>query len=272
MQTNIFFHCNLDIASVISYAISMNRIKQSLFVFLLAILLLPLGIGKSCAASPTHVPILMYHYIRDYNNPKDPTGNTLSVSPANFDQQMNYLSSHGYTPISLDTLYGIFNHQAASPAKPVVLTFDDGYIDFYANAYPILRKYNFHAVTFVVTGFVGQPAYLSWNNIHEMQSSGLITFEAHTVTHAYLPKLSYQAMLNELQQSKQTLQSQIGYTVNFISYPYGAYNWTVQSAAQQAGFVGGLGTWYGQASYKSMNMPRVRVNGNFSLQTFASRL
>lgn len=250
----------------------MNKLNRFILIVMIEILLLIPNISKSYGASPTHVPILMYHYIRDYNNPKDRVGNTLSVSPANFDQQMNYLASHGYTPITLDTLYGIFNHQAASPAKPVVLTFDDGYNDFYASAYPILQKYNFHAVSFIPTGLIGQGAYMSWGNIHEIQSSGLVTFEAHTITHAYLPRLTYQGMLTELQQSKQTLQSQTGYTVNFIAYPYGASNWTVQRAAQQAGFVGGVGTWYAQASYKSMNMPRVRVNGDFSLQTFASRL
>lgn len=216
------------------------------------------------------IPILTYHYIRDYNNPKDPIGNRLSVSPDVFDQQMAYLASHGYTPITLDTMYGIFTGQTTRPQKPVVLTFDDGYIDFYANAYPILRKYNFHAVAFVVTGFVGQPAYLSWGNIKEMQTSGLISFEAHTATHAYLPKLSYASMTNELQQSKATLQSQIGTVVNFIAYPYGATNWIVQNAASKAGFFGGVGTWGGYASYKSMNMPRFYVNN--SLQSISSRL
>ncbi|HWY78919.1 MAG TPA: polysaccharide deacetylase family protein [Candidatus Sulfotelmatobacter sp.] len=215
------------------------------------------------------IPILTYHYIRDYNYPKDTLGISLSVSPTTFDQQMNYLSSHGYTPITLDTLYGIFKGKAARPAKPIVLTFDDGYIDFYANAYPILKKYNFHAVSFVVTGFVGQSAYLSWNNIHEMQSSGLISFEAHTITHAYLPNLSYANMLKELQQSKATLQAQNGTVINFIAYPYGASNWNVQKAAQTAGFVGGLGTWGGYASYPSMNMPRIAIRN--SLQSISSR-
>ncbi len=79
-------------------------------------------------------------------------------------------------------------------------------------------------------------------------------------------------MLKELQDSKNTLQSQTGYTVNFIAYPYGASNNMVWNAARQAGFVGGLGTWYGKASYPSINMPRVRISGNISLQNFASRL
>jgi peptidoglycan/xylan/chitin deacetylase (PgdA/CDA1 family) len=107
------------------------------------------------------IPVLMYHYIREYHFSKDPTGNQLSVSPNSFDQQMQYLVSHGYTPISLDTMYGILSGKASVAGKPIVLTFDDGYIDFYANAYPILKKYGFHAVSFVPTRFVGRPEYVS---------------------------------------------------------------------------------------------------------------
>ncbi len=85
------------------------------------------------------IPVLMYHYVRNFTYPGDPEGHVLSVSPANFDAQMAYLSSHGYTPISLDTAYAIETGASPSPGKPVVLTFDDGTIDFYANAYPILK-------------------------------------------------------------------------------------------------------------------------------------
>ncbi len=246
---------------------------RKIFLFILSLTILYFLLANNIntfALASQRVPIITYHYIRDYNNAQDPIGIRLSVSPAIFDKQMNYLTSHGYTPITLDMLYGIWNGQAQSPTKPVVLTFDDGYIDFYANAYPILKKYNFHAVSFVVTGFVGKPAYLSWSNIKEMQSSSLISFEAHTVTHAYLPRLSYANMLNELLQSKTTLQSQTGVVINFIAYPYGASNGTVQNAAAKAGFVGGLGTWGGYASYKSMNMPRFYAKN--SLQSISSLL
>ncbi len=219
-----------------------------------------------------NVPILMYHYIRDCNCPKDKAGMILSVSPVNFDQQMGYLSAHGYTPITLDTLAAIYANQAFSPAKPVVLTFDDGYIDFYANAYPILKKYGFHAISFISTGLIGRSAYMSWDNIKELQKSRLVSFEAHTISHAYLPKLSYQQIIKELQESKNTLQSQTGIPVNFVAYPYGALNEAVIQAAQSAGYIGGIGTWFGKAYGTTMNMPRVRVNGGFPLSLFASRL
>ena len=224
------------------------------------------------ANASVKVPILMYHYIGNNPNPKDTVRNSLSVSPDKFESQMDYLSKNGYTPITLDTLYGIFSKQVNSPAKPVILTFDDGYIDFYTIAYPILRKFNFHAVSFIATGLVGGGYYMNWNQIKEIQSSGLVTFEDHTVTHANLPSLSYSAALKQMVDSKNTLQSQTGYPVNFIAYPYGTTNSSVQSAAKAAGFVGGLGTWYGKVSSPGMNMPRLRISGGMSLKDFAARL
>lgn len=237
--------------------------------FLLFIIILAIPIKVEAGVS---VPILMYHYIGNNPTPKDLARNTLSVSPDKFEAQMEYLSKNGYTPISLDTLYAIFNKQATSPAKPVVLTFDDGYIDFYTNAFPILRRFNFHAVSFIPTGLIGGSYYMNWNQIKEIQASGLVTFEAHTVSHANLVSLSSAAVFKQMQDSKNVIQSQTGYPVNFIAYPFGATNGSVQAGAQKAGFVGGLGTWYGKAGGPSMNMPRIKVSGFWSIKEFAARL
>lgn len=218
------------------------------------------------------VPILIYHYIANNPNPKDRQRDALSVSPDKFEAQMDYLSKNGYTPITLDNLYGIFNNLSSVPARPVVLTFDDGYQDFYTVAFPILRRFNFHAVSFIPTGLIGAGYYMNWNQIKEIQSSGLVTFEGHSVTHANLVSLSYATALKQLIDSKNVLQSQTGYPVNFVAYPYGASNGSVQAAARQAGYVGGLGTWYGKAGGGSMNMPRIKVSGFWSIKDFASRL
>ncbi len=214
----------------------------------------------------------MYHYIAGNPNPNDKARDSLSVSPEKFEAQMQYLASNGFTPISLDTLYGIFSKQATVAGKPIVLTFDDGYIDFYTNAYPILRRFGFHAVSFIPTGLMGGSYYMNWNQIKEIASSGLVTFEGHTINHSYLPSLSYAAMLKQLIDSKNIIQANTGYPVNFIAYPGGSTNGTVQYAAQQAGYAGGLGTWYGKAWGGSYNMPRIKVSGYWSIGEFAARL
>lgn len=218
------------------------------------------------------VPVLMYHYISDNPNPGDKVRETLSVTPATFAAQIAYLAQHGYTSITLNTLYDIFQGQRTPPAKPVVLTFDDGFVDFYLNAYPALQQYNFCAVSFIITGAIGQGYYLSWGQVQEMQSSGLVSFEAHTVTHPNLTKLSHTSLLRELQESKDTLEAKTGCAVDFIAYPYGKINANVLNTAKQAGFVGGVGTWHGKASYPCMNMPRVQVNGQWIPSAFASRI
>jgi peptidoglycan/xylan/chitin deacetylase (PgdA/CDA1 family) len=223
------------------------------------------------AAAPA-VPILMYHYIRDYHNASDPEGINLSIAPAVFAQQMQYLATHGYTPITLDTLAAIFAGKDKGPAKPIVLTFDDGYKDFFTAAFPILKQHHFHAVSFVITGFVGQHRYLSWKNIKEMQASGLIAFEAHTVHHTYLPGVSYQQALYEVVTSKKTLEDETGAPVNFLAYPDGATDATVEMAVQKAGYVGALGTWFAKATSISLDMPRVRISGGISLAGFINRV
>lgn len=223
-------------------------------------------------AAGLRVPILTYHYIANNPNPKDRARNALSVPPDKFEAQMLYLAQNGYTPITLDTLYGIYSKQTTAPVKPVVLTFDDGYIDFYTIVYPILRRFNFHAVSFIPTGLIGGSYYMNWNQIKEIASSGLVTFEGHTVHHANLPSLSFSAALKELVDSKNILQAQTGYPVNFVAYPNGATNNNVQNAAKKAGYVGGLGTWYGKAGGGSMNMPRIKVSGFWSIKEFAARL
>lgn len=246
----------------------MRTILAALTAF---IFLLPLAPRTTLAAN-IKVPILLYHYIAGNPNPKDRARDSLSVPPDKFEDQMQYLSQNGYTPITLDTLYGIYNGQTSAPAKPVILTFDDGYIDFYTNAFPILRRFNFHAVSFIPTGLVGGSYYMNWEQIKEIQESGLVTFEGHSVSHANLAGLSYAAALKQLIDSKNVLQAQTGYPVNFVAYPYGVSNKTVWAAAQKAGYVGGLGTWYGKASGPSINMPRIKVSGFWSLKEFASRL
>ena len=218
------------------------------------------------------IPVLTYHYIGNNPDPKDKARDALEVSPDKFDEQMQYLASSRFTPVTLDTMYAILNKQIAAPSKPVVLTFDDGYIDFYTNAFPILKRFNFHGVSFIPTGLIGKGYYMSWDQIKEIQASGLINFEDHTVTHANLAGLSFSDALKQMIDSKNFLQSQTGYPVNFIAYPYGISNEFVHQAAKQAGFLGGLGTYFGKVNFGTFNMPRIKVSGSWSIAEFAARL
>src|SRR5206468_1637418 len=98
------------------------------------------------------IPILLYHYISaNPDAPADVVRTRLSVPPDAFAAQLAYLARAGYTTITLDDLVAILHDGAAPPPKPVVLTFDDGYADFYANAYPLLTQYGDKATIYVIS-------------------------------------------------------------------------------------------------------------------------
>lgn len=236
-----------------------------IFLILVSLFLLP----KKTFASSKPTPILMYHYIGGNPNPSDKARERLSVSPDKFDEQMGYLSKNGYTPITFDTYYaGV----SSLPQKPIILTFDDGYIDFYLNAYPILRKYNFKAVSFLPTGLIGTSYYLNWNQVHEMDTSGLISFQAHSVTHPNLLSLNNESLKHEIADSKKTLEAKLGKPVNTFAYPYGLVNNHVVQEVKKAGFVGAVTTTNGKVSSISYYMTRIRVSGAWSLADFTKRL
>lgn len=229
---------------------------------------IPQSWGKSVT-----VPILTYHYIALNPDPADKTRDNLSVHPDIFDDQLSVLASHGYQTITLDTLYAAIKGQATLPAKPVILTFDDGYIDFYTNAYPILKKYGFHATSFIPTGLMDQGYYLHWDQIKEMSNSGLISFEAHSVTHPNLVSLSSVSLQNELSESKKVLESKLGKTINFIAYPYGISNEYTWNAAKSAGYLGAVGTWYGTQESEGIiyDLPRIKIAGTWTKDLFAQK-
>lgn len=202
------------------------------------------------------VPIYTYHYIGFNPNPgKDPMRDELTTSPQKFEKDLQQIKKGGLTPITLDQ----FNDEIENP---VILTFDDGYVDFYINAYPLLKKYNFKATQFIPTGFIGDSGYLTWEMIRDMQKSSLISFQSHTASHPYLPFLSYSDVFQEFKLSKAKLETNLGEPVNFVAYPYGASNILVEIAAQAAGYKAALSTWSAPATELNFNMPRIRNISN----------
>ena len=128
------------------------------------------------------------------------------------------------------------------------------------------------ATVFIPTGLVGQPSYLTWPQIKEMHSSGVINFGAHTIHHYNLPSVSAETAFSELQDSKKVLQDQLGVPVNFMAYPNGATSNSVMGLVQKAGYIGAAGTWRGniQSEGTIYNMPRIRVSGAIGIENFAN--
>ncbi len=220
------------------------------------------------------VPVLMYHYIRVNPYTEDKVGFGLSVTPENFNAQMDYLSAHGYQTITLDELGAALLQKTKLPPKPIVITLDDGYTDSYTAAYPILKAHGFKATNFIITGFVGGPNYLTWEQIKEMNKSGVFNFGAHTTYHSALTYLSTEAALTDLVKSKNVLSEQIGYPVNWFAYPYGNYDDRIAKTVKKAGFIGAFTTNKGSLHSADFmfTLPRIRMGGGESVEMFASKL
>lgn len=162
------------------------------------------------------VPILMYHGVTN-----DMWGMTdLFVSPENMEAQIAWLAENGYTTIWFEDLPNVDKIE-----KPIILTFDDGYMDNYTELFPILQKYNAKATIFVVTGTVDyNPRSLTSEQVKELSDSGLVSIQSHTVTHPYLRSQSREAQQWEFIQSKLDLAAITGKEPTVICYPSGSYD------------------------------------------------
>ena len=217
----------------------------------------------------------MYHYVRIVANPgKDPLGYGLSVNPDYFEQQIKYLNDQGYQSITPDDLYQAMLGKLALPEKPVLLTFDDGYEDFYTTAFPILKKYNFKATNFVITGYISESdnRYLTWDQIKELDQSGLVTIASHTVRHKNVATGS--EAWPEIHDSKIVLEKFLSHPVTAFAYPGGSFNQTAIKLVQQAGyelaFTTHFGIWHNLGD--RLTTTRVRAGNNLTMDQFIERL
>jgi peptidoglycan/xylan/chitin deacetylase (PgdA/CDA1 family) len=195
-----------------------------------------------------NVPILMYHYISEPPADADEYREDLSVSPQAFREQLQYLADNGYTPIDLYDLILAVTRQAALPPKPVILTFDDGYLDHYTNAFPLLREYGFKATFFIITGWVdnGSAAHMNWAMIEEMAAAGM-RMESHSKSHPDLTEAEdEEELIWQILGSQETLAAHIGYTPRFFCYPGGRYNDEIIAVLQKLDFWGAVNTASGK--------------------------
>ena len=188
--------------------------------------------------SGSKILVLNYHQIANNFTP-------LSVPPAVFDEQMAYLKDHGYITITPEELYEGIEENLSLPEKPVLITFDDGYVDNYNNALPIIKKYGMRATVFIVPGFTdNNPNYLTWNQLKEMERNGF-NGQSHTLTHQALEELPDDAIRAELLNSKLMLEKNLGHPIDFLAYPTGTYNLHIAGIAKDVGYKAAFTIKYG---------------------------
>lgn len=225
----------------------------------------------------------MYHMVTETIHPFE---KRYALSPDQFKRQMLYLKYEGYTPISLDDLNeNIKNISNNLPKKPVVITFDDGYMDNFENALPILREYNFPATVFVVSGLVGKTnnwvradgyperPLMKWHEIKEMKGNG-ITIGSHTVNHHQLSHLSLEDAKREVEDSKKFLEDKLGIPINHFAYPHGDMNESIMNMVKEAGYRTACSTRAGFNSegVNLFELRRLDIYGTDSIWEFAIKL
>jgi peptidoglycan/xylan/chitin deacetylase (PgdA/CDA1 family) len=231
---------------------------------------LPTIISRPALHSGLWVPILMYHYIR---SSPDRAGVGLSVLPAAFEAQMNYLKDQGYNTILMRDLDRALLSEGSLPSKPVALTFDDGYVDFYTVAAPMLRDLGMTATNYVPTMLVGRNNYMTWGQVEDLDAQGF-EIAAHSQFHVDLAKASLTRAAIEIFGAKSDLENHLGHEVVDWAYPYGAFNYSTVQMVNRAGYWSGVTTRQGgwHDLQQMPLMPRVRVDGRETLAQFAASL
>ena len=194
------------------------------------------------ATATFRVPILMYHYIEYVQNKKDTIRQLLDITPDIFTQQIVTLKNAGYTFMTAKELGEVIDGKMQLPAKPVLLTFDDGHRDFYTDAFPILQKYYVKATSYVISGFLGGPDFMTKQQVETIAKSNLIDVGAHTVHHMALGGKLADEVRYELTKSKSDIEKLTHKPVVSFAYPYGSFDAQAIQLVKKAGYTTAVST------------------------------
>jgi len=230
------------------------------------------------------IPILMYHSISaDEENAH--YYYRINTSPKTFEEHMKFLNKNKYSVISLQDILNYYSC-VQGMNKYVVITFDDGYDDFYKEAFPILQEHSFSATVFLPTDFIGNKKrrlkgkeHLEWSQVSELSDIG-ISFGSHTVTHPELSGLRNEDIEYELMQSKKTIEDKLGKSIDTFSYPYKfpdtnkAFITLLRKMLGKNGYNFGVSTRIGTTSKKDdiYFMKRIPINSRDDISLFQAKL
>jgi peptidoglycan/xylan/chitin deacetylase (PgdA/CDA1 family) len=208
------------------------------------------------------IPILMYHYIRNVEDQNDKLGISLSVTPEKFASQLDSIASKGYTTLTFEDI-----QKGKTAVKPIILTFDDGYKDFYTQAYPELKKRNMVAVSYIIAD-KNNSQYMSGAEIKELSLNN-IEIGSHTLSHPDLSKVSITQATSEIVKSKEKIENVIGKKVISFCYPSGKYNDEVVDAVKNANYLYAVTTNTGLGHTKdAFILNRYRMNADTNINNY----
>lgn len=227
------------------------------------------------------IPVLIYHRIVTDSNLSRCKKASYVVSVGNFTQQMQYLKDSGYVAIDLDDYLYCRDNPQQLPAKPVIITFDDGYENNYYYAYPVLKKFGFKAVIYCVAdaessffaSFELPERLLAPQQMKELSENG-ISIQGHTTTHPHLKYLADEEIYCELKQCKDVLEGITGKPVIHMAVPYGSMDKRLLKIARETGYktvsVPGKGTV--NLDTDPFDIKRLSIHSTTNLAQFARLL
>jgi peptidoglycan/xylan/chitin deacetylase (PgdA/CDA1 family) len=205
-------------------------------------------------------PILLYHHVSNAY-----AGNRYYVTLANFRDQLQALRDWGYTSITVSTLVDVLIHGGNLPPRPVVITFDDGNLDIYQNAFPIMHQMGFMGTFYIVANRLHSSSFVDVNQLKEMINDGW-EIGSHSMSHVDLT-LDHSVVRYEVLQSRLALEDALGISINTFAYPYGKIDEYVANKTSEYGYQAGIGlglSWehtLGTLFY----LNRMEIQGDYSI-------
>lgn len=237
----------------------------------------PLELPRVLPSRTLTLPILMYHRIA----PFDPgvtlpvMTRRLTVAPADFAAQMRWLKRNGFRTITQRELFDALIGGRKLGGKPVLITFDDGYRNVFANASPVLARLGMHATAYVNTSRISNhdPSFLTWAMLDSLERRG-IEIGSHSSTHRDLTSLSDAELWSELRGSRTALERALRHPVQWLAYPFGAYDARVLRFARRVGYVLAVTTRAGtrQAATSPLELRRLSIVDTTGVRGLAAML
>jgi peptidoglycan/xylan/chitin deacetylase (PgdA/CDA1 family) len=240
-------------------------------------LLAALAVGAAVLAFPAQagnrlrpVPILMYHVLSA--PPPNAPYPELYVRPADFAAEVAWLAGHGYHAVTLERVFDSWRGAAGLPSKPIVLSFDDGYLSDVRVALPDLKARRWPGVLNLEVANLKPVWGIRPPGVRKLIAAGW-EIDDHTLTHPDLTKVDAVRLQDEIAGSHRVIRERFHVPVNFFCYPAGRYNAAVIAAVQRAGYLGATTTNYGLARPGDLfTLARVRVDGSDGVRGLAAKL
>lgn len=211
------------------------------------------------------IPIITYHYVENVKDPKDTIRQSLDIVPFVFDKELKAISESKYKMIFVKDIPKIISGEIPYSSQTAALTFDDGYEDFYTDAFPLLKKYNIKATIYVIYDFIGRKGFMNEKQIKEIIDSHLVEVGCHTLDHLYLKLLSKNIVVKQVVDSKKALEEMFKIKIESFAYPYGAFDQNTIDIVRSAGYTSAVSEIadVNQSNTNLLYLSRIRA-GNFS--------